>query len=356
MRILFLAESINICNGAAKHLLLLSKHLIKRGDEVLILTGLNDAPELNFDVQIIECENLLHAKRSFWKFLKGIYFIAKIKYNFKPDIVHAHHFYCAQQAKLITKKNKFVFTVHGIIPATGYLPHLVGKNIIAGTSEVNKYILSKSIIINNPNIFRINFATSFERIYTNVKLKNHKAPSFKLRDDIFTIGFIGRINKIKGIHVIIDSLKKLKSNRKINFIFAGSGPLENVIPKKINKISISIFKNVVEIENIYKMCDLILIPSLGHEGLPLVLLESGLLKKCVIASNVDGIKDVIVDKFNGLLISPNNSNKLSNSIKAVILEDKSRIKFGNNLYKTIQKYHNLKIMIDKTENLYKSLI
>ena len=352
MRILLLADSIEVCNGAAKHILLLSKYLQKRGHTVLLLTGSKENIPLAFELQIIECRFLSHRKRSFLNFIRGIFFINKTIRHFKPDIIHAHHFYCANQAKIVTNKRNQILTLHGIIPKVGYLAHLVGINIIAGTFSIKKYIIEISNNYSSLNLASIPFAASFDNIFLSSEKKPNKKLSIINNPNEILIGFIGRLVDEKGINIFLDSLTKLNTKLKIKVLIVGEGKLSSAIPKKINRIKVTHIKTVTAIKPIYNLIDILVIPSLGMEGLPLVLLEAGLLKKCVIASNVDGLSDVIIHNQNGILIPPGNSDELTKWINELIISKSKRIQLGNNLYKTVRQNNNLKKMIDQTEQLY----
>lgn len=353
MKILLLADSINVCNGAAKHILLLAKHLTKRGHKILLLTGSIDEAKLAFGFEIKVSNLIGHQSRSIINFFSGVFLLKNIISDFKPDIVHSHHFYNLNLARFVVKKTKLIFTVHGILPKVGFLPHLPCKNIIAGSKEIKNYIEANSSQFNKPVINLIPFSTSFEKLFTT-KLHKFKVP--KINKNEVVIGFVGRLVEVKGINVFLDALDNLKIKNKLKVIIVGEGPLEIRNCFKNKNIELLKFNTTTEINNFYKIFDVVVVPSLGLEGLPLVLLEAGISGKPVIASNVNGFSDLITHDKNGLLFEAGNSDELARELTKLILSKTKRELLGSNFRKYILNNNNLKSMIDKTAELYLNTI
>ncbi len=117
----------------------------------------------------------------------------------------------------------------------------------------------------------------------------------------FSVGYLGRLDSPKGVHVLINSAKQLSD---YDFFIAGRGVLENAL-KEISKNckNIHFLGSVKEpLEFISKM-DTIVVPSI-REPLGNTVIEAGYCKKPVIASNIDGIPEIITDQFSGILIDP----------------------------------------------------
>ena len=123
----------------------------------------------------------------------------------------------------------------------------------------------------------------------------------KKHSSIFYIGFIGRLDSPKGVHVLVDAMQYLK-NSNIKLIIAGEGVLGDILKKSSSKLH-----NVKFIGRVKDPClfmnkiDLLIVPSI-REPLGNVCLEAGLCKVPVLAANVDGLPEIIEDKVSGELI------------------------------------------------------
>jgi len=129
--------------------------------------------------------------------------------------------------------------------------------------------------------------------------------------------FISHLRYSKGIDNIIEAASLLSENYSIDFY----GP---VIEQKYNAEFINAQKNcnykgVLEIDNVIdklNLYDVVLLPS-HKEGYPGIIIEAYSLGIPVIASNLEGISEIVENKKSGILIPPKNTNALYNAIKSI---------------------------------------
>jgi glycosyltransferase involved in cell wall biosynthesis len=135
----------------------------------------------------------------------------------------------------------------------------------------------------------------------NIPLNFDYSYKCKKNSSIFRIGFLGRLDTPKGVHVIINAMRYLV-NDNIKLVIAGNGVLEGLLKEQANDL-----ENVLFIGRIKKpysflsSLDLLIVPSI-REPLGNVCLEAGLCKIPVLAANVDGIPEIIENGVTGELI------------------------------------------------------
>ena len=140
------------------------------------------------------------------------------------------------------------------------------------------------------------------------------------KKSVFVVGFIGRLDTPKGVHVLIDAMSYL-NDKNIKLVIAGDGVLEKMLKSQARG-----FENISfigRVENPYKFMvglDLLVVPSI-REPLGNVCLEAGLCQVPVIASNVDGIPEIIEDQVSGELLNPSQVVDLDMSGSAVPLPE-----------------------------------
>ena len=83
------------------------------------------------------------------------------------------------------------------------------------------------------------------------------------------------------------------------------------------------------------ICDIFLYPPLWPEGLPTAILEAGMMKCSVIATAKGGIKEIIDNEKNGLIISTDVKD-LETSMERLIVDSKLRKSLADNLYDTVK--------------------
>jgi glycosyltransferase involved in cell wall biosynthesis len=166
-------------------------------------------------------------------------------------------------------------------------------SIILANSHATKTMLVKKFFISEEKIRVIHNGIKI------TKICNHK--KYKKDTPKFIIGFIGRLDPHKGVHVLISAMQKLK-DKNIKLIIAGDGVLTHFLKKKASTLNnVKFIGRVASPYEFMQLIDLLVVPSI-REPLGNVCLEAGLCKVPVLASNVDGIPEVIKNKVTGELI------------------------------------------------------
>jgi len=133
-------------------------------------------------------------------------------------------------------------------------------------------------------------------------------------DDIFTVLFVGRLIKKKGIDLLLNVAKNLE---EIQFVFIGSGPEKSSIQSASKNLPNIRFLGKVsnsELNNYYNSADIYCIPSVYEEGFGRVGMEAVACGIPVVGSNRGGIGEAL-DKTVSLLVAPTVEN-----LKEVILD------------------------------------
>lgn len=149
------------------------------------------------------------------------------------------------------------------------------------------------------------------------------------------VSFIGRMIYEKGIETFISAAEIVKKERK-DIKFSLFGPLDEGNPSNIGLKQIEHWQNIKlikwhpkinKIKEAYNSSRLICLPSM-REGMSKVLMEAGLCERAVIATNVPGCKELILDKKSGFLIKTFDYEKLASIILEIIDDDKKLISMG----------------------------
>ena len=158
--------------------------------------------------------------------------------------------------------------------------------------------------------------------------------------------FVGRLAEKKGIKYLIEAMKHIDN---AVLVIAGKGPLldelkEQVSTEGLNDIVKFIgAKTHAELRTIYASADVVAVPSItaednDKEGLPLVVLEAMASGTPVVGTRSGGIKEVIKDKENGLIVPEKNSAELANKIQMLLDDEQLRKTCIAGMKKTVEKY------------------
>lgn len=152
------------------------------------------------------------------------------------------------------------------------------------------------------------------------------------KDEKSTILFLGRIVPYKGIHFLIDAVKLLQEKYSIHLVVAGMGePYFD-----FNGITSYNFINRPlsneEIVKLIEECDMVVLPytSASQSGLPMTVYA---FNKPIIASNVDGLSEVIDHLKTGILVDNLSGQSFADSIEKLLLE----VDLKNQMVENIKK-------------------
>lgn len=176
---------------------------------------------------------------------------------------------------------------------------------------------------------------------------NYQAENFKLMNpNEVVFGYIGQINKEKGVEFMLESFSKVKHDNWKLVIAGKVAPDYLQTLKSINNSVKIEFLGYTDSSEFYKKIDVLIVPSLWHEPFGRVVLEGIISNKMVISSKNGGIKEIM--NQNPELTFNTHRDELTRLIDRII-ENKHKLSFINNkefmekfnLESTALEYYNL---------------
>jgi glycosyltransferase involved in cell wall biosynthesis len=170
------------------------------------------------------------------------------------------------------------------------------------------------------------------------------------------VGIIARLSDVKGHRYLIEAMKEVLENvPAAQLVIVGEGRTEKKLIRLTRKLGIEgnvfFIPAVSETVRILPVMDVFVMPSL-KEGLGLALMEAMAAGLAVIGSEVGGIKSLIRDDYNGLLVRPADVNQLSRAILRLLNDSGEREGLGVNARKFITENFSQETMISRTEEVY----
>ena len=172
-------------------------------------------------------------------------------------------------------------------------------NTIIANSNATKLILNKRFGIDKRKIKVIHNGFISKKI--TIKNKGRYSKNF-------SIGFIGRLDTPKGVHILIEAAREIKN---CDFFIAGDGILKKQLVESSKNLKNIFFLGRNDALEFISKIDVLVVPSI-REPLGNVIIEAGFCNKAVIASEVDGIPELINHNVSGILIKPKNQLSIKN--------------------------------------------
>ena len=155
--------------------------------------------------------------------------------------------------------------------------------------------------------------------------------------------FARRFVEYRGSRVMIEAaLQLLKVFQEIEFCFAGQGPDQNLITDAFEnepRVSVRIYMPEDSL-HVHDAFNIAVVPSLASEGTSLSLAEAMAAGCAVVASNVGGMTNMVIDGYNGRLVAPN-VKCLVDALAVLIRDPSLRLQLGERAAETARKAFSL---------------
>ena len=214
---------------------------------------------------------------------------------------------------------------------------------------------SRLIAVSKPNIEKglankICKEDKFALIYNGINLehfqqrvdKRAKCLEIGLDPECKLVGMVGRLDKQKNPLDFIRVAAIVAENYpKVQFVIAGDGVLRPECESLIKELNLSGkffllgYRN--DINQIYPILTLTALSSLW-EGLPVVFQESMIAGKPIVANDVDGARDVIVDGKTGYLVTPHQPQEMADRILTLLNDEELCDQMGTTAKQHAQRY------------------
>ena len=314
MNILFISPTYSGAGGIGPHAFRVAEKLREIGYNVELM-----------HVPHIPIKNLKNLSFSLFGTIKGI--SNKKTY----DVVHAWNLPSAFIMKRIKSKKK-ILSVHGVYSKQVEMLH---SKITSGiVSSQESQILDWADVLTTDSKavqseYKKKLGKDFEYLPAPLdKTKFEKIPNVERNPK--QIAYVGRDSFEKGT----DILRKIESQINGTVKFCTDLPWDETM-------------------KILKASQMLVVPS-RTESIPQVIKEAFYLKVPVIATNVGGIPELVVHQETGILVPPEDPEKLTIAINNLLDNEESRRNFANNAFEFINKNFSWDVLLEKYTNLYES--
>jgi len=299
---------------------------------------------------------------------------------FNINVVHARSRAPAWSCLLATKitRRKFVTTFHGTYNFKNKLKKfynsvMVRSNlIIAGSNFIFSHIKEKySDYLSSDKkllvIFRGINTDYFDSSTTLETDEDNLFKSWQIQVGKKIILFPGRLTTWKGQEMFLEALNKVNihlGHEAFTAVILGSDQGRDLYKKKLIRLveQYRLTNQVIFIENCnhmplaYKISDFVVSASIEPEAFGRISVEAQSMQKPILASNIGGSKETIIDNKTGLLFEAGNSEEMSKKIIELLNLDESTLKqMGIEGRKNVINKFNVEKMCFSTYSEYKKL-
>lgn len=292
--------------------------------------------------------------------------MAEIVKREKIELLHVHyavpHAICAYLAKqMVGDDLKIITTLHGTdITVLGYDPTLseiirfgieqsdtvtaVSNNLVSQTKELLQTKKQIDTVYNFVD----------ERIYHRKQLGELKK-AYGIKEDEKVIVHISNFRPVKRISDVIRSFALIRKKVKVKLLLIGDGPERTIAGRLASELGIC--EDVLFLGSQNQVADFLAISDLKlllseKESFGLVALEAMACEVPVIATNIGGIPEVVVDGETGYLCELGDVVAVANKAIELLLDDEKRIQMGKRARERVDSHFSFEQIVSQYEDIY----
>jgi len=235
----------------------------------------------------------------------------------------------------------------------------VPKKIIALSEEV-KLHTQKELNLADDRIRLIYNASDLSRLNHSVN-RQEKKKEFGIDKDCYVIGTVGRLVELKGYPYFVKAAALIIKNfpEKMKFLIVGDGYMSHELKKLAKELGIAdkiIFAGQrQDVSEILHILDVFVLPSY-YEGLPRSIIEAQACGVAVVATNVGGTPEVVINDKTGILVPPKDEKAIAKAVIDLLTNKDRAERMRNAGRELVRKQFDAPVFIKRTEDLFEGLV
>ena len=372
-KIVHIAQS---AGGVAEYLYMFLKNWKDKNYENILIVSQDYDEQLDrfkpyvSNIYIVPMVRELEAKND----VKSIFRVRKLLKKMKPDIVYLHSSKAGAIGRIALAFNfrtKVLYNAHGwyfnaqISNKKKKVFAIIEKILAIKTDKIINISKSeyesalKYKIAPEKKLCVIENGIDFTKFKDNDKYREETRKKYNITDNEIVIGVVGRLTEQKDPMTMIKAFELVhKENNNTRLMYVGSGKLEEEVKQYakekniLDKVIITGWVN--NVEQYIPAFDIAVLPS-KWEGFGLVLIEYMACDKPIVASNVGGIKNIIKNKVNGILIPKESPGELKNAIQRIIENKDEMQPLIKKRYKSMMKKYDIKNVVNNHKTIFERM-
>lgn len=303
--------------------------------------------------------------------IRAFFQLVRILRKTRPDILHLNSSKAGGLGALagrISGVPRIVFTSHG-------LPYDEDRSLVARffifIATWITFALCHTVICISHNTYerarriplvgrRVRFVRNGIRPFTLLPRDEARSrlisayPS--LKKDAVWVGAIAELVRNKGLTFAVEALSRMEKSDAPAFIVIGEGDERKNLTEAIKTAKLDssflLAGFIPDARETLSAFDIFALPSV-KEGLPYTLLEAGLARLPVVASDIPGIEDIIEHGVTGLLVPSHDPEALARALTRLKNDSALRVRLGSALYEKVSAHFSPEAMLEGTVALYR---
>jgi len=295
--------------------------------------------------------------------------LASIVRRERPLVVHAHMIHAnllARITRLFASIPVLICTAHNIIEG-GRARELAYRltdplaDLTTQVSEVGKQRYIQVGAVPPHKIVYIPNGIDTSRFQPNPMVRQAVREQLGCAPDAFVWLTVGRLEPVKNHLGLLSAFREVAAvHPNARLLIAGQGSLQAATEQRIVELGLAGRVRLLglrrDIPDLLNAADAFVLPSLW-EGMPLTLLEASATALPIVATDVGGNSEVVLDGKTGYLVPPQEAKALTQAmLRVMLLSANDRIAMGQAGRAHVVQNFDLERVVDRWESLYRELL
>mgnify|MGYP000450409195 FL=1 len=282
--------------------------------------------------------------------------------EFRPDVVNTHSGRDTQlagmAARSLCNRPLIVRTRHLALPITSKFSYSVlPDHVVTVSNYVERYLVEAGVPAKQ--VSTVSTGVDFSR-YDRSTVQGNLREELGLAADSLLIGTVAILRAKKGHAEILDAAPEvLKRFPKAHFVFAGDGPQTENLKARIAADGLTGRVHLLglrrDVTNVLASLDVFVLPT-HQEALGTAFIEAAAMGIPAVASNVDGVPEVVRDGQTGLLVPAQDGQALIEPLCRLLGDPVFRQGMGANASEFVHRKYSREVMAQGMEQLYQRLL
>jgi phosphatidylinositol alpha-1,6-mannosyltransferase len=229
-------------------------------------------------------------------------------------------------------------------------------DLIISQSEYSRQNICESYFIDKSKI-RVMYGGADDSFFSIAK-------QYKRGGENFTLLFCGRLNgphEQKGVDILLKAMPLILKQHTVTLEIIGSGPRAGeyqALAKRLGVENSVRFLGFIEnnkLPGYYSSADLFVLPS-RRENFPIVLLEAMAVGLPIVSTAVGGVSEAIGDTESGILVQPNDPEKLAEAINSLLDQPEKMKMMGEKGRERAKQYFTWEKVAERVVNFYHEIL
>lgn len=294
--------------------------------------------------------------------------IAKVARESRADILHLHGY----RASTFGRIAAFLLGIPAIVHEHAVFPNVPSYQKLADRvlSPLNERVLVNCQAVADFCVEHRGMSSSkIEIVFNGIPLdefrdvpveetrKAAKEIGIDLYDPI--VGTVARLDEQKGVSYLLEAIPAIREEvPDVQILIVGDGTLRGQLEAKAEQLGVDDVTLFVgerrDVPRLYKLMDVKVISSI-YEGTTLTVFEAMAAGTPVVATMVDGVKEVIENDKSGVLVEPRNSRAISQAVVGLLQDNDLRKRIAEGAQDRVLEY-DVRTSVGRIEEIYSEVL